>query len=63
MWVKLKPQSMTNTHSGGGGESPSGVRCGAVNNEPWGISDAAVDNEQVGLGRFLGYEMHGRVHL
>ena len=50
--MKLKPESMTNMHSGGGGESPSGVLCGAVNNEPWGISEAAVYGE-VGLGRFF----------
>ena len=42
MWVKLKPESMTNMHSGGNGRSPFGDLCGAVNNEPWGISDAAV---------------------
>ena len=60
--MKLKPESMTNMHSGGGGESPSGVLCGAVNNEPWGISEAAVYRE-VGLGCFLEFGMHGRVHL
>ena len=42
MWVKLKPESMINMHSGGDGRSPFGVLCGAVNSEPWGISDAAV---------------------
>jgi hypothetical protein len=41
MCVKLKPESMTNMHSGGDGASPFGVWSGAVNNEPWGISDAA----------------------
>jgi len=42
MCVKLKPESMINMHSGGGGGSPLGVLCGAVNNEPWGVSDAAI---------------------
>lgn len=42
MCVKLKPESMTNMHSGGEGASPLAVLCGAVNNEPWGISDAAA---------------------
>jgi len=63
MWVKLKPESMTNMHSGGGGRPPSGVLCGAVNKEPWGISDAAVNGE-TNQGRvFLVTEMDERVHL
>ena len=63
MCVKLKPESMTNMNSGGGGRLPLGVLCGAVSNEPWGISDAAVYGGVNPKRVSLGCGMHGRVHL
>lgn len=64
MCVKLKPESMTNMHSGGGGVSLLGVLCGAVNNAPWGMSDAAVYSRgEFAACLFLGFGMHERVHL
>jgi hypothetical protein len=61
--VKLKPESMINMHSGGGGGSLLGVLCGAVNNEPWGINDAAIYGRVNPKRVSLVCEMHERVHL